>query len=48
MVGANGLGNDIRLFGRGLREMGDGTVEGQAAAETVAEVILMVRQYLKG
>lgn len=48
MVGAHNLGNDIRLFGRGLREMGDGTVEGQAAAETVAEVILMVRQYLKG
>lgn len=45
--GAHGRGN-VRFFGRGLREMGDGTVEGQAAAEVVGEVILMIRQFLMG
>lgn len=47
MIGTNGRGN-IRSLGRGLREMGDGTTEGRAAAEIVGEVILMVRQYLVG
>lgn len=48
MVGAHGLGSDIRAFGRGLREMSDGTTDGKAAAEIVGEVILMIRKCMTG
>lgn len=39
------LGN-VHLFGRGLREMGEGTREGVAAAQVVADVILLIHQFM--